>query len=210
MKREYNEIMAYLTVTPEMRRRVLQRLQQEELPLPRQRPLRFPGLKKYLAAAACLVLLLAGAATLPRLLQPDIPAPPVQTIPDISQVDSAQALSDLVGFPVTEEFALPFTPVSVDYTSYWRELAQVQYNGEDRWATFRKSPGDQENSGDYTPYSATAQITVGGVSVTLKGEEGLYLLAVWSDGTFSYSLYLSQGASEEEWGRILQPSLAPR
>lgn len=40
--------------------------------------------------------------------------------------------------------------------------------------------------------------------VTLSGEGGLYSLAVWQDGTYSYSIRAYQACSEETWDSILE------
>ena len=109
----------------------------------------------------------------------------------------------MVGFEVNVDIALPFEAEGITYCSYWNELAQIQYIGQGQTATFRQSAGTADNSGDYTVYGDVAEITASGLPVTLKGDGGAYVLAVWTDGTFSYSLQLSQGASEVEWLDII-------
>lgn len=140
-----------------------------------------------------------GAAALPRLIRPQPPGGGVQAVPQIEEAASLAELSALVGFEVNPGFALPFEPEEATYCSYWNELAQIQYSGQGQTATYRQSAGTEDNSGDYTAYGDVAEITAGGLSVTLKGDGGVYVLAVWTDGTFSYSLRLSQGTSETEW-----------
>lgn len=200
LRRAYDEIMEKIEVTPEMRRRVLERVAQEDIAPARSKVLRFPAWKRYLSAAACLVLLIAGAAVLPRLLTPAQPdPPPVDAVPSIEEAASLQELSELVGFDVEMGSALPFEPEETTYCSYWNELAQIQYSGQGRTATYRQSAGTEDNSGDYTDYDDVVEVTAGGLPVTLKGGGGVYVLAVWTDGTFSYSLQLSQGAPKSGW-----------
>ena len=205
MKREYDEIMEHIQVTPEMRRRILRHIQEERISVPSS--LRFPGLKGYLSAAACFVLLLAGAAALPRLMERSAPEPPpvVNAGYGIEEAASLQELAGLVGFVITEDFSLPFEPAETICASYWRELAQIEYRGENQSASFRQSPGTKDNSGDFTVYSSSVEITVGGCTVTLRGNDGTYTLALWTDGEFSFSLRLSAPASEREWCEILLP-----
>lgn len=198
----YDELMEKIEVTPEMRRRVLKRIEGEKISPARPKVLRFPKLKRYLSAAACLVLVIAGAAALPRLIHPQPPGD-VQVVPQIEEAPSLGELSRLVGFEVETGFALPFAPEETTYCSYWGELAQIQYSGQGRSATYRQSAGAADNSGDYTAYGDVVETTAGGLPVTLKGDAGVYVLAVWTDGTFSYSLHLSQGASEAEWLDII-------
>lgn len=86
---------------------------------------------------------------------------------------------------------------------YWNELAEICYSGQGQTAVFRKSMGEQDNSGDYNSYGQIKEISVGNRCVTLKGDDDLYVLAVWFDGEFSYSLRLSAGSSENSWIEIL-------
>lgn len=202
LRRAYDEVMEKIEVTPEMRRRVLERIAAEDIAPSKPKALRFPKLKKYLPAAACLALVIVGAAALPRLIRPQPPGT-VQVVPQIQEAASLDELSELVGFAVETEFALPFAPEETTYCSYWNELAQVQYSGQGQSATYRQSAGTADNSGDYTVYGDAAEVTAGGLSVTLKGDGGAYVLAVWTDRTFSYSLRLSQGAPAEQWLAIL-------
>ena len=96
----------------------------------------------------------------------------------MEEVANAQALADAVGFPVSEAAVLPFEPQTVHYTSYWGQMAQITYEAGEQTAELRKSPGTDENSGDYT-------------------------LAVWTDGQYAYSLRLSQGQNAEVWQQII-------
>lgn len=202
LRRAYDEIMDRIEVTEEMRRRVLNRIAQEDIAPARPKVLRFPAWKKYLSAAACLILVLTGAAALPRLIQLLPLGEPVQIVPRIQEASSLAELSGLVGFEVRPA-ALPFTPEETAYCAYWNELAQIQYSGQGQTATYRQSAGESDNSGDYTSYRDVAELTAGGLSVTLKGEAGAYVLAVWTDGGFSYSLHLSQGLTEAQWRAVL-------
>ncbi len=48
---------------------------------------------------------------------------------------------------------------------------------------------------------------VGANPVTLKGENDVFTLAVWTDGNYSYSLDISKGLSvpaEYEWTEMIQ------
>lgn len=202
LRRAYDEIMDKVEVTEEMRRRVLARIAEEDMKPARSKVVRFPAWKKYLSAAACLVLVIAGAAVLPKLVRPQPPDEQVQTVPKIEEAASLQELSELVGFEVETGFVLPFEPEETTYCSYWNELAQIQYGGQGQTATYRQSAGAEDNSGDYTVYGDVAEATAGDLTVTLKGDGGTYVLAVWTDGTFSCSLRLSQGLSETEWQAV--------
>lgn len=203
MKKEYDEIMEHIEVTPEMRRRVLQHIQEENISAPSPKILRFSSFKKYLSIAACFVILLVGAVALPHVLNGSEPEPPVLTGPNIVEAASLRELSELAGFEVTTDFTLPFEPKETTYCSYWNEMAQIEYCGEEYSATYRQSLGTDDNSGDYNTYGDTIEIVVNHWTVTLKGNNGAYVLAVWTDGVYSYSLSLSPGVAEDIWRNSL-------
>lgn len=192
-----------LRVTSKMRQRVLERIAREDTVS--SKVVRFPAWRRYVSAAACIALLLAGAVVLPRLLGHPEPEPPVLTVPNIVEAASIQELSKLVGFEVTADFSLPFEAKEITYCSYWNEMAQIEYSDGEYSATYRQSLGTDDNSGDYNVYSDTAVIAVNGMDITLKGTNKVYVLAVWTNGSYAYSLSVSSGVSAENWRTILQP-----
>lgn len=203
MKMRYNQIMDKIEVTDEMRNRILNHIQNVDLE-DSPKVQHFPAYKRYLSIAACFAVLLIGALSLPNWLNQSQQTPPVeQGVPDIRTFSSARELSETVGFGITDISNLPFDVVSSAYTSYWKELAEIVYNGDTQTAVFRKSIGRDDNSGDYGTYDAVTEITVGTTSVTLKGHAEKYNLAIWSDGKFSYSLRLSSGISAAKWRGII-------
>lgn len=107
------------------------------------------------------------------------------------------------GCPSFSPPRLPFTPTEEIYTAYWSELAQVTYSDGTQTAVFRKSAGTEDNSGDYTVYETALQLELEDYTVTLKGDAGGYVLAVWSKDGYAYSLKLSASYPQEEWETIL-------
>lgn len=130
--------------------------------------------------------------------------PPQLTGTPFHQVDTLAALSDAVGFPVTEPSALPFDLVNTTYTAYDEGLAEITYTGpDDQTATYRQSLGTADNSGDDTLYEDTQVIPEN--NATLKGQDQSYTLALWADGTYTYSLRLSSALSADAWQALLDP-----
>lgn len=72
-------------------------------------------------------------------------------------------------------------------------VLQVFYKSGDKEILIRKALVSQgkDISGDYNVYDVTKKVSVKGKKrkVTIKGTEKKKNLAVWSDGTYSYSLY---------------------
>ena len=117
-------------------------------------------------------------------------------------------LSAAVGFPVNEVEGRPFTVEKEVYISYWGEMAQIEYTGEGETVVFRKGTGTDDVSGDYNVYSSVKEIMAGANLVTLKGENNVFTLAVWTDGNYSYSLDIPKGLSEDEWSEMIQLACA--
>jgi hypothetical protein len=200
LERAYKTLMERVTVTEEMRARVLQTVRQGKAPSGVRR------LKRWLPlAAACLVLVVGSLIAVPLLRQPaEVENPGVQIVSEMVSCQSREELEETVGFSVEVPETLPFTVETTTYTAYGQEMAQVTCQGEDQSAVLRKSPGTEDNSGDFTVYPHTETLSVHGVEVTLKGDGGGYTLAQWTDGSYAYSLRLSPGCGEEEWSSILE------
>lgn len=167
---------------------------------------------KLLSMAACFAVIIAAASALRSPAQVstsddlqtnegDTPGF-VQGGADIIELDSAAALSAAVGFEVND-IDLPFTPEQTEYISYWHELAEIDYTGEGKTACYRKAAGTEDCSGDYNVYTDVTEFEAGSITVTLKGDAGQYTLAIWTDGSYSYSLSLSDGLSLSDWQALM-------
>lgn len=198
---KYDEVMEKLEVTPEMRARILQNVE-TQMAEPCKKPNR---LRRFAALAACLAVLLVGAMALPKFISSPVPEESETMIANgMVEVISKEELSEAVGFPVKSAQSLPFFPQSIYYTSYWGEMAQIDYANGGSMACFRQSLGEEDNSGDWSEYPAQKSLTVNGCAVTLKGEADSYTLAIWQDGTYSYSLSLSAGQPASVWESIVE------
>lgn len=206
-KNPYRELMEQVNLTPEARERILTNVQQADLSPQAEKVVPFPRRRqtwrRWASLAACLAIVAALFAVPLLREQPDT-APPVQVLPPFRQVDSLDALSEAVGFPVTEVSKLPFDPVSTTYTAYDEGTAEITYTGpDDQAATYRQSLGTADNSGDDTLYEDTQVVPEN--NATLKGQNQRYTLALWTDGTYTYSLRLSSALSADAWQALLTP-----
>lgn len=205
-KNPYRELMEQVNLTPEARERILTNVQQADLSPQPEKVVPFPRRRqtwrRWASLAACLVVVVAALFAVPLLREQPDTAPPVQVLPPFRQVDSLDALSEAVGFPVTEPAALPFDLVNTTYTAYDEGLAEITYTGPDgQTATYRQSCGTEDNSGDYNLYPDTQALPE--QNATLKGQDGLYTLALWTDDTYTYSLHLSSALSADAWQALL-------
>lgn len=206
-KNPYRELMEQVNLTPEARERILTNVQQADLSPQPEKVVPFPRRRqtwrRWASLAACLVVVVAAVLVVPQLrAEPNETTPPQLTGTPFHQVDTLAALSDAVGFPVTEPSALPFDLVNTTYTAYDEGTAEITYTGPDgQTATYRQSRGSEGNSGDYNLYPDTQ--TLPEQNATLKGQDQSYTLALWTDGTYTYSLRLSSGLSADAWQALL-------
>ena len=125
----------------------------------------------------------------------------------IETVDSLAALSKKTGMDMKELTGLPFAVEQTEYVSYWGALAEIQYFGGTENLCYRKSQGTEDNSGDYNVYTQVETLEIAGMSVTLKGENGAFSLAAWTDGQFAYSICVSTPLSEEAFSALLEENI---
>ena len=84
-------------------------------------------------------------------------------------------------------------------------LEVIYYNGEQEVARIRKSQENADNSGNYVGYSEIKNEKIGGLDVSLKGNDGKAVLAIWSDGAYSYSISVDeQGVSLDEMTALVE------
>lgn len=213
--KKYDEIMNKIEVDEAMRRRILSYVENLDLETKKaaksreeSKIRRFGGrtMRNITAAAACIAILLVCTFAWTKLTGPGEQGTEesVAIANGMVEVYSIDELSAAVNFPVNEVTGLPFTVENEGYTSYWGEMAQIEYTGGGETALFRKGKGTDDVSGDYNVYSSVKEITVGVNAVTLKGENDVFTLAVWTDGEYSYSLDISNGLSEDEWSEMIQ------
>ena len=207
-RQAYRQIMDAVSVTPEVERRVLAGLRRS---LDTGRRPAAPRRWQPRLAAACAALILCGAAALPLWLDSRAPVetPPVQVTWGTQQFGSVGELADNLSYPLLLPAEVPegYEPESIRRLQ--GQLAEVVWQGADSQSlTYRMAPGEQDVSGDFTAYGWEETLTAGSYTVTCKGEDALVFLAVWSDGTYSFSLHASAGLTTEQTTELIQ-SLSP-
>lgn len=206
---KYDEIMDRVHVTDEMRDRVLDGVDRYFVQEWRRRKLR--RLYTAGAAVAAAVVLVVGFGALRNVGTGSIGIPGGNTgetelaagVFYVMDCASVQELESIVGFSVPELSKLPFEAENTAYTAIGEDLAQIIYYGNDGNAELilRKSPGTEDNSGDYNSYENETELEINGITVSLKGNSGLWNLACWYDGEYAYSLSYNTGQMKPPSGR---------
>lgn len=213
MSKSYDEIMEEIQVTDEMRDRILQNIANTEIQKKSsvKKRYRFRRWQKYSLTAACLALLLVGAATLPKLWSDNGQEAPMvgnesgtgeltgSASWGLQECSSAEALSEAAGFSIENLEQLPFTVQETNYIYLGDGLAEIRYYGaaEER-LDYRKSVGMEDNSGVYLEFDRVQEEEVNGIQVTLKGDADRVYLILWQKDGFSYSIYEEEGIPAEE------------
>ena len=135
-----------------------------------------------------------------RALQKSI----IMAVPQIETVDSLEALSEKTGLPLAELTGLPFAAEHTEYVSYWESLAEINYYGSTDTLCYRVSLGTEDNPGDYNEYAQNTEAEISGNVVTLKGENGAYTLAIWTDGQYAYSISVTAPLSQETFLALIE------
>lgn len=193
LRSSYEQIMDQVTLTEEAKARILTNLQHQP---PRSNVTRFPKPTRWLTLAACLVVLVLGAVTLPNVLHRPAEEPPVQIGNPVEAYDSLEALRQATDLPVEHLDHLPFAVEETTYAAYDGQTAEVTYTGQTQAVTYRLSAGSEDNSGDWNTYDTTTQRQAAGTTVTLKGDGDGCRLATWQRGGYSYSLGFAQSVDE--------------
>lgn len=214
---KYNEIMEHIELNDEMRERIIGNIGA------RQKRKRINSAVKMISAlAACLVIAVGAAALFNREKLPQTPddsSPNVamteesEIVVDTSEVDLGQGpsgfdvqeyggtneLSDAFGVRLHDITDLPFETTEQSYTVMFGDFAEINYNGaKGENCCIRVGKDTEDISGDYNEYDTLKDIDIDGVTVTFKGNDKKYYLAVWiKDGHF-YSVSLSDGTDEQK------------
>ena len=142
--------------------------------------------------------------------KPDVPSAVSQTASDTSapqepivgadpstwspftDCESLAEAEDVAGFKLTiPESIEGFTPSSYAVMKEY-QLIQVDFNDDDNhYICIRKAIDDKDISGDYNVYNEKNEVTMNGIKVTLRGNDGKVCLATWTNGEYTFSIMYS-------------------
>ena len=212
MSKSYNEIMDQISVTEEMRKRILDNIQESNI-IEYKKHTTMKRIRKasFLVSAAVIALTVGTLLAFHLRNRTNMEEPPLeqggttQIYNGIEECTSLVELEQKVAFKIEDiEKQLPFTPSQADYLSYWAEMAEIRYSDAKQTVTFRKSVGDEDNSGDYNEYDFETKTIVDQSNVLLKGTADGIRLAVWAKDGFAYSLSFEIAVPQEEILSIIQ------
>lgn len=173
-------------------------------------------MKKLIVCVVCLLLVLLSMAACggkaeepliggdPRTWGPAETTEAVQIPNPWTDCTSLEEAGKLAGFSFTAPDALEGYPEKY-IGAIENEIAEVIFNDEDgAEICFRKGVGTEDISGDYNVYKTTETQTIDGKTLTCKGNDGLVSNAIWTDGTYAYSIMSTVGMTAEQLSTFVQ------
>lgn len=202
--------MGHVQVTDEMQKRILSNV---EAHFSRKKKIeKWKRLVPAIGAAATVLIVCSVGLWNHRisgLPEESSPSEMMEGIYNAQEYGSVQELAAAEGFSIPELSSIPFEVVDTNYTLIENELAEVRYTGSSdaERVVFRKAPGTEDISGDYTVYDAVEAAQIVGADVTLKGDGSLIFLACWTDGQYSYSISVDCGCSRDEMEAMIREAV---
>ena len=127
----------------------------------------------------------------------------VQRPNPFTDCDSLTAAEKLAGFQLNLPDAVDGSDHRV-FRAIKNDLLEVIYQkGETEVARIRKALGADDVSGDYTDYAQVNTVSVDDVSVTMKGENGLVALAIWTRDGYTYAVSVERPISSADMIRLI-------
>lgn len=175
--------------------------------------MRFAPWTKFAGIAACAAIVIA-AGVFAFTQRGNIVASPeqpesgtsdyVQYVSPIEEFDTLSEAENAVGF----EIEIPESCGGYSdrtFSVITGTILEIRYYDDSgTQLIIRKTRGSEDVSGDYTEYSDVSEIQTAAGTVTIKGSEGEYNLAVWTSGEYSYSVFAGSGLSEDELIKIVE------
>lgn len=204
---KYNEIISRVSVTPEMRERVLAGIAEHRQLKQKRTAGNVKNIRKWArwvpAVAAACFLLVIGLQIYHINQTTDEPIDVASE--GVTEYASLAELEEAVGFDMPELEALPFEKAETMYTNAFG-IARIDYYGSsEEIITISKGKDDGTDiSGDYNEYSSVSEETIGGVTVTLKGNDGEFNLAAWTDDGYAYAVSSYPGMSSDKMTDLIE------
>ena len=106
-----------------------------------------------------------------------------------TECDTVEDAEKVAGFDITVPENIP-EGYELDFVNAAEnDLLQISYkDGDDNQILLRKGAGSDDISGDYNEYTDNNTVSVGDLSVTMRGNSGTVSVAVWTSGDYTYAI----------------------
>ena len=83
------------------------------------------------------------------------------------------------------------------------KMIEIIVKDSDETITLRKSISKNDISGLYFDFKEETTININNINITLRGFSESYVNALWSDNTYSYSIYIPSGRDYSYFKQIV-------
>lgn len=208
MSNKYKEAMDKITVTEELKEKIIKSAAERELiKSTSEKKLIYPYFAKMgLVFTACFLLVIS-VLTSKYKLTPEVPVEGdshVYSIQGIEFFKSTAEMEKYLGYSFKMPEYLPEGYAMNSCRVIAESLVEISYTDGDNSIIYRTEKTIDNISGDYNSYSNTEVEVLGDSSVTLNSTEGIYYNGVWNNDDFSYSLSVQKGLDRETFLRIIE------
>lgn len=125
---------------------------------------------------------------------------------DFSSPDTVEGYSQKHIMAVKNELIQIIYTNEDEYSEMSEELNNV--NGEEMGferddLLIRKAAGNEDISGDYNEYAEINMVAVGGLQVTMKGDNGKINVAIWTDSEYTFAIVTSNAISSDKMTELI-------
>lgn len=82
-------------------------------------------------------------------------------------------------------------------------MIQAIYGEDKADILVRKALGSDDISGDYNNYPQVSEKTIDGRTVTMKGKDDRVMVALWTDGDYTYSIGINAGMDTDSMTALI-------
>ncbi len=169
--------------------------------------LKFRGIKlskkQAIITAACLLVCVAAAYPVMKLIEPQAKAVAINN--PIEQQQNIDELRKVLPFELKVPTLLPRGYKADGVATINKVMAQIRYSKKGNTIMYRMAQGTEDISGDTRQYAYDDMEEEDGLKVRMRGvDERRISVATWTDGTFTYSLFFSKPMHEEMVEEIVE------
>ena len=197
---KYRQIMDRVEVTEDMRSRVLNGIEEKTKGNNRFR------VERYWALAACLTIIIAGSVVYLRNQRSQVNP---DTQPEPYDLASSIELTEKSGIIIKDVETIAERSDKTTYKVYPSNLVEIVYDLKGESVRFRKAEGEASLFEDAVEYPEEESVLFNSTEATIKGKEGLFYLAEWTDKNYSYAMEFLSGKSKDEIVSLISGIMKP-
>ncbi len=199
---KYQQIMDHVEVTEDMRSRILKNVEEKTKEKPRYRT------EKILALAACLAVIIAGSFAYFQNQKTVIQADP-SVSSDGDEIASASELTEKSGIIIKDVETISEKSDKTTYQVYPSSLVEIAYDIKGETVRFRKGEGTTALFDNAAEYPEEEKVQFNQTDAIIRGKDGLFYLAEWKDGNFSYAMEFETGKTKDEIVSLISGIMKP-